>query len=231
MEIIDFGTSNYEEILEKQRSLFDKLVINKKEGKKGKEFLLTGDHNPVITIGRRGKEDNILLPIHQLQQKGIEVFQIERGGDVTYHNPGQLIMYPVLDLERHKLGVKDYVNLLEELVIRLLENYDITGERIDGKTGVWIGKGSRNERKICAIGVKCSRFCTMHGLALNVNNDLEGFNMINPCGFTDKGVTSIFQEIELQKLNGENPNNNGVGLNFEEVKTQAIKTFLNLLTP
>lgn len=125
----------------------------------------------------------------------MDCYHVERGGDVTYHGPGQLVAYPILDLERHHLGVKDYVGLIEEAVIQTIALYGIRGERVDGASGVWIGAKTSDERKICALGVKCSRFCTMHGLALNVNTSLDGFSIINPCGFVDRGVTSMAREI------------------------------------
>ena len=113
---------------------------------------------------------------------------------MTLHAPGQLVVYPIISLRRHRLGVKDYVRLLEECVIRTIADFGVKGERVEGASGVWIGKGTPGERKICALGIKCSRFVTMHGLALNVCNDLELFRLINPCGFIDKGVTSLSQE-------------------------------------
>ena len=196
MEIKDFGLKDYKEILEWQVNLFNDLVATKKNKvDKKSEYILIGEHYPVITLGRRAKESNLLFPELYLNEKGIYVYHIGRGGDVTYHCPGQLISYPIIDLESHNLGVKDYVNLLEESVIKLLSEYGINGERVEGATGVWLGKGSSLERKICAIGIKCSHFCTMHGLALNVNADLSGFSLINPCGFIDKGVTSIEKEL------------------------------------
>lgn len=207
MKILDFGISDYESILSLQTKLFESLKNDKINNKKGKEIILIGEHEPVITLGRRAKEENLLVSESFLKSQGIKVYHIGRGGDVTYHCPGQMIVYPVLDLERHQIGVKDYVNLMEEAIIILLKKYNIIGERIEGATGVWIGKGSDQERKICAMGIKCSRFCTMHGLALNVNSDLSGFSMINPCGFQDKGVTSIKketgQEIEIKKIKEE----------------------------
>ncbi len=136
----------------------------------------------------------MLVSEDALAAKGIEFVRIERGGDITFHGPGQLVAYPIIDLQRHHLGVKDYVNMLEEAVIRTIAHYGITGERVEGATGVWIDKGLPGERKICAIGVKCTRFVTMHGLALNINTDLHYFGAINPCGFIDKGVTSVRQE-------------------------------------
>lgn len=205
LEIIDFGVSEYAETLSLQLNLFNELVEAKKsKGNDGKEYILIGEHFPVYTLGRRGNITNFLISEESLKRKGIDVFKIERGGDVTYHAQGQLIVYPILDLERHRLGVKDYVNLLEESVIRLLKQYDVEAERVEGATGVWIDKEKPTERKICAIGIKCSRFCTMHGLALNINTDLSGFSYINPCGFIDKGVTSLKKErsqtFDMQKI-------------------------------
>lgn len=196
LTIIDEGLKDYGEMLEKQRSLFSDMVANKKSGMPiESEFLFLVEHNPVVTLGKHAKESNLLLPEKILLKQGVSVFHIERGGDVTYHGPGQLVAYPLIDLEAHRLGVKDYVNLLEEVVIRTISDFGIKGERVAGASGVWIGSGTPSERKICALGVKCSRFVTMHGLALNVNTDLNGFRLINPCGFIDKGVTSMAREL------------------------------------
>lgn len=196
LTIIDEGLKDYGEMLEKQRSLFSDMVANKKSGMPiESEFLFLVEHNPVVTLGKHAKESNLLLPEEILLKQGVSVFHIERGGDVTYHGPGQLVAYPLIDLEAHRLGVKDYVNLLEEVVIRTISDFGIKGERVAGASGVWIGVGTPSERKICALGVKCSRFVTMHGLALNVNTDLNGFRLINPCGFIDKGVTSMAREL------------------------------------
>lgn len=213
----DLGLIPYGEAWALQKRLFENLVASKRLGNgNGREYLLFAEHLPVVTLGRRAKENNLLFPEEIMKQKGVDVQKIERGGDVTYHGPEQLVVYPILDLDRHKLGVKDYVNLLEESVIRLLDRYGIAGERVEGATGVWIGKNTTAERKICAIGIKCSRFCTMHGLALNVNTDLRGFSLINPCGFTDKGVTSIEKEL-------------GERVDLAKVKNQFSEIFLSLI--
>ena len=217
-EIIDFGVSDYEDTLALQTDIFEELKRQKSTGEEEKEYILIGEHHPVITLGRRAKSENLLASDSFLQTKGIKVFRIGRGGDITYHSPGQLIMYPILDLEKHSLGVKDFVHIMEETVIRLLNKYGIKGERVDGATGVWIGKGGSQERKICAMGIKCSRFCTMHGLALNVNTDLTGFNMINPCGFQDKGVTSLKKEL-------------GKEIEMEKIKEEILNIFLGLIFP
>lgn len=194
--VVDEGVKEYGIMLEKQRALFNEMVHSKKSGQAiEEELLILVVHPSVITLGRHAESTNILMPVASLLERGIEVFRIERGGDVTYHGPGQLVVYPLIDLEKHQLGVKDYVALLEETVISTISEYGIHGQRIVGASGVWIDAGTLYERKICAIGVKCSRFITMHGFALNVNTDLSGFETINPCGFKDRGVTSVATEI------------------------------------
>lgn len=193
--ILDEGIKDYGEMLAKQRGIFSVMVEKKKLGLPiEEEYIFLVQHNPVVTLGKHAKENNVLFSEEMLHERGVEVFHIERGGDVTYHGPGQLVAYPIIDLEIHHLGVKDYVNLLEETVIRTIAEFGVKGERVPGASGVWIDAGTPFERKICALGVKCSRFITMHGLALNVNTDLSGFSLINPCGFTDKGVTSLARE-------------------------------------
>ncbi len=174
-------------------------------------------HNPVYTLGRHADKANILASPESLRKEGIDVIPIERGGDVTFHGPGQLVAYPIIDMEKHRLGVKAYVDLIEESVIRTIADYGIVGKRVEGATGVWIDKGQPSERKICAIGVKCSKYVTMHGLALNVNTDLSYFNAINPCGFTDKGVTSMQMELRCK-------------LDFDEVAEAWASKFISLLT-
>ena len=196
LNIIDEGVRPYSIMLSKQRRLFKQMVDLKKGGMPvEEEYILMVEHPSVITLGRHAKETNVLFDEEELSRRGVELYHIERGGDVTYHGPGQLIAYPLIDLEYHCLGVKDYVELLEEVVIRTIADFGIVGERVAGASGVWIESGTIRERKICALGVKCSRFITMHGLALNVNTDLEGFDLINPCGFIDKGVTSMASEL------------------------------------
>lgn len=224
IEVIDFGLRDYKDVLTMQQNLFEQLVNEKITNKKGKEYLLIGEHFPVITLGRRANEKNILISEEILKNNGIDIYHIGRGGDVTYHCPGQLIVYPILDLTRHRLGVKDYVDFLEETVIRLIKRYKIKGEKVEGATGVWIEKGAKEERKICAIGIKCSHFCTMHGLALNVTSDLSGFSFINPCGFHDKGVTSMERETSITFEEGKE-------LDMKKIKKEFTEIFLNLITP
>lgn len=193
-----FRNAPYREILEIQEREFQKRVNLRKSGQAlPEDLLLITEHLPVYTLGKHGKETNMLVPDQYLDQNGIDFVKINRGGDITYHGPGQLTVYPIIDLQRYRLGVKEYVNLLEETVIRTLSSYGIKGERVEGATGVWIDVSTPKERKISAIGIKCSRFVTMHGLSLNVGSDLSGFSRINPCGFIDKGVTSL--SIECQR--------------------------------
>ena len=217
LHIIDEGTKAYSEMLLKQRNTFNQMVSRKKAGLPiEEEHILLVEHPSVITLGRHAKEANVLLNEAELARRGVQLFHIERGGDVTYHGPGQLVAYPLLDLEHHHLGVKDYVGLLEEAVIRTLADFGINGGRVAGASGVWLGSGSGHERKICALGVKCSRFITMHGLALNVTTDLNGFRLINPCGFIDKGVTSMAAEL-------------GYAPDIDEVKSSLARHFKTLL--
>ncbi|MDE6409795.1 MAG: lipoyl(octanoyl) transferase LipB [Muribaculaceae bacterium] len=199
MNVIDFGISPYRIEWTRQKEIQQALIEKKRAKDTGfNESVLVGEHLPVYTLGFHGKASNMLLNEEELSKRGCELVRIERGGDITFHGPGQLILYPIIDLEIHSLGVKKYISILEESVIILLKDYGIKGERIEGATGVWLDKGRNNERKICAIGVKISRGVTMHGLALNVNTDLQAFSAINPCGFVDKGVTSIQKELQKE---------------------------------
>ena len=145
-------------------------------------------------MGRNGKAHNLLINNDFLERINACYYQVDRGGDITYHGPGQLVCYPLLDLERLHYGLKHYIFTLEEVVIKTLRHFDMEAERLAGATGGWIDAGKPTARKICAIGVRASHFVTMHGFALNVNTDLNYYRYINPCGFTDKGVTSLQQE-------------------------------------
>lgn len=153
------------------------------------------EHPHVYTLGRSGKENNMLLGEEQLKTIGATLYHIDRGGDITYHGPGQLVCYPILNLEEFGLGLKEYVHLLEEAVIRVCASYGVVAGRLEKATGVWLEGDTSRARKICAIGVRSSHYVTMHGLALNVNTDLRYFSYIHPCGFIDKGVTSLQQEL------------------------------------
>jgi len=159
-------------------------------------YLLFCEHPPVYTIGKSGSMDNLLLTGPELNQKGIEFFKINRGGDITHHGPGQLVMYPILDLEEFFTDIHKYLRFLEEAVIRTLAEYKVIAGRYEGYTGVWIEpENEKKARKICAMGIRCTRWITMHGIAFNINNDLNYFNHIVPCGIDDKAVTSLEKEI------------------------------------
>jgi len=194
----DLGTKPYRQTWEEQIRLMELIKAKKLQGMEPENFLLFVEHPHVYTLGKSGLEANMLISAIQLQAKQAEFVKVDRGGDITYHGPGQLVVYPILDLESFKLGVKDYVDRLEEVVIRTIAEFGIRGERLAGATGVWLDAHLPTARKICAIGIKCSRFVTMHGFALNVNTDLNYFNYINPCGFVDKGVTSIAKELDRE---------------------------------
>lgn len=158
--------------------------------------LLLTEHYPVYTLGKSGKEEHILLPPGEVKEKGIEYFKINRGGDITFHGPGQLVGYPILDLEKFETDIGKYLRKLEEVVIRTIAHFGLKGDRSKGETGVWLDPDKPGkERKICAYGIRCSRWITMHGWALNVNTDLNYFNYIVPCGIQNKQVTSIKKEL------------------------------------
>lgn len=194
-ELIDLGVAGYMPVWKQQEELHNGIIAAKLRGEDTKNYLLFVEHNHVYTLGKSGNEANMLINAIQLQAAHAEFVKVNRGGDITYHGPGQLVVYPIVDMANFGVGVKDYVDRLEEVVIRTVGEYGITGERLEGATGVWLDAHTSQARKICAIGIKCSRYVTMHGFALNVNTDLKYFNYINPCGFVDKGVTSIAKEV------------------------------------
>ncbi len=193
IEIADWGLVPYREAWERQTEAFDTLVAAKQSGAPYVNRIVLCEHPPVYTLGRSGKQSNMLLTEEQLRRTGAALYHIDRGGDITFHGPGQLVCYPIINLEDFSLGLRDYIHLLEEAVIRLCAAYGIAAGRMEKATGVWVDGGAL--RKICAIGVRSSHFVTMHGLALNVNTDLRYFGSINPCGFVDKGVTSMENEL------------------------------------
>lgn len=204
MEVLyeDLGLMGYAECWALQRSLFDRMLAAKAgRAAAGGEvpseqagWLLLVEHPAVYTLGKSGREANLLVGEERLRAIGADLFRIDRGGDITFHGPGQIVGYPILDLERLGIGLRDYIDRLEEAVICLAADYGIEAGRIAGASGVWIEPDSVRARKLCAIGVRSSRFVTMHGFALNVNTDLRYFDYINPCGFTDRGATSIRRE-------------------------------------
>lgn len=192
----DMGQIAYSDALEYQTAAFEALLDAKMRGVNEPNQLFFCEHQPVITIGKSGKESNLLIPEAALFERGVSFYHISRGGDITYHGPGQITGYPVFDLESWNIGLKEYIHRLEQTIIDFMAIYGLKGERLDGATGVWLDPlVPGRARKICAIGVKSSRFVTMHGFALNINTDLSYFSLINPCGFTDKGVTSLAMEL------------------------------------
>jgi len=203
MKVIDWGLIPYSQAYEQQKELFTIALQNKAESNTVENKLILCEHPPVITMGKNGLSANLLFSEKTLKEKNVELYQVDRGGDITYHGPGQLVGYPIFDLESFHIGLKEYIHRMEEVIIRTVALLGIKAERLDGATGVWIDTGIAGKaRKIAAIGVRSSRYITMHGFALNVNTDLSYFRLINPCGFTDKGVTSIEKETgHIQDMN------------------------------
>ena len=188
-----WGQVSYREAWERQTALFDEIISARANCLPYVNRLVFCEHPHVYTLGKHGKEANMLLSEAQLKKIGAELFHIDRGGDITYHGPGQLVCYPILCLEDFHLGLKEYINLLEEAVIRVCRSYGIESGRVKGATGVWLASGTPDERKICAIGVRSSHFVTMHGLALNVNTDLRYFGYIHDSHIADRfSVTAGF---------------------------------------
>ncbi len=191
---IDCGLIDYDKAWKIQQELFNQSLDAAQQGET-KNYILFCEHPHVYTLGKSGNENNLLLNYIQLQAKDATFYKVDRGGDITYHGPGQIVVYPIFNLNSLDIGIKKYIYLLEQSVIDTLQEYDIATERLDGAIGIWLDVGKKTERKICAIGVKASRYITMHGLAFNINTDLTYFNHINPCGFVDKGVTSLEKEL------------------------------------
>jgi len=199
----DIGPRDYKETWDYQAEIFKELVEGKKAGQSNNKSvtgsfhgtLIFVEHPHVYTLGKSGSDNNLLLDFIQLRAKDAKFYRIDRGGDITYHGPGQVVGYPIFDLEKLKIGLKEYIFRIEETIINTIREFGLKGSRLEGGTGVWLDPEIQGKaRKICAIGVKASRYVTMHGFAFNVNTDLSYFNYINPCGFTDKGVTSLEKE-------------------------------------
>ena len=212
----DIGLIDYQEAWDFQEELFKATVDLKISNRKGStekrtsNHLLFCEHPHVYTLGKSGKASHLLLNEKELQDKNAIFYKINRGGDMTYHGPGQIVAYPILDLEQFFTDIHKYMRLLEEAVIRTISAYGLKGGRIDGMTGVWLDAGTTKERKICALGVKASRWVTMHGIGFNVNTDLDYFSNIVPCGIEDKAVTSMKKEL-------------GSALNMDEVKSILLQ--------
>lgn len=193
------GRVPYEPTWELQQRVQDRLIEAKRQTPTEAipHVLLLVEHPPVYTLGKSGDADHLLLSEEALAERGASFFHIDRGGDITYHGPGQLVGYPILDLDRFFTDLGRYLRTLEEVIIRTCAEYGVTGRRVEDRTGTWIGPDERElERKICAMGVRCSRWVTMHGFAFNLNTDLEFFRYIVPCGIADRGVTSLEQELD-----------------------------------
>ncbi|MDP2175857.1 MAG: lipoyl(octanoyl) transferase LipB [Bacteroidota bacterium] len=206
-KLLDLGLIDYQLVWNQQKMLFNQSIAQKLNNEKPANHLIVCEHAHVYTMGKSANVKNLLLNNLQLSEKKIDVYEIERGGDITYHGPGQLVVYPIFDLEQMGIGVKQFVFNIEQCLINTLAQIGIVSERIEGRIGIWLGKETPNERKIAAIGIKCSRHITMHGLAFNVNPDLTMFNFIIPCGIIDKSVTSIEKEfgrsidaLEIKKI-------------------------------
>ncbi len=208
IQYIDWGLIDYKEAWEKQKILFDELIqlkshFEKPQKESGMQRFIVCEHPHVYTLGKNGQANNMLINNEFLQRIDASYYHIDRGGDITYHGPGQIVGYPILDLEQLHLSLKEYINCIEEMVILTLKDYAIKASRLQGATGIWLDASGQNPRKICAIGVRASRYITMHGFALNINTDLSYFSYINPCGFVDKGVTSLSKELQKPIDTGE----------------------------
>ncbi len=201
IEVYELGLMDYEKVLKIQTELFNKIIDqklkNRREKTKNKtnNYLLFVEHPNVYTLGKSGDINNLLLSKEDLTKKDIQFFNTNRGGDITCHGPGQIVCYPILDLDNFFSDIHKYLRFLEEVVIKTLMEFNIIGERSLKETGVWINPKLNDARKICALGVKASRWVTMHGFALNVNNDLSYFDNIIPCGINNKSVTSVSKEL------------------------------------
>ena len=218
VKILDLGQKSYASAWAYQEELFQKIIAQKRANRNQKKpqptynYLLWVEHQPVYTLGKSGDLSNLLLNQEQLKERGIAFYKTNRGGDITYHGPGQIVGYPIFDLDNFFTDIHKYLRLLEQVVIDTLSQHNIRGERSSGETGVWLEPETPSARKICALGVRASRWVTMHGFALNVNPPLSYFDHIIPCGISGKGVTSM--ENELNKT-----------ISIEAVKIQLAINF------
>lgn len=221
----DLGTIDYQKAWDYQEELLKSIVAQKVANRDREEaeklktdnYLLFCEHPPVYTLGKTGKEDHLLLDQEQLDQQGFQFYKINRGGDITYHGPGQIVGYPIMDLDNFFTDIHKYLRHLEEAIIRTLADYNIAAGRLEGATGVWLDPSQPSKaRKICAMGIRASRWVTMHGWAFNVNVDLNHFGNIVPCGIDDKAVTSLNKELDVESVD------------INEVKNRLKKHFLDL---
>lgn len=219
VKVTDLGTKDFKETWDLQEELFkgilDKKIENRRQNlnQPTPNYFLFVEHPHVYTLGKSGNLENLLLNETQLKAKNASFYKINRGGDITYHGPGQIVGYPILDLDNFFTDIHKYLRLLEEVIILTLAEYGLSAERSKGETGVWLGVGTPFARKICAMGVRASRWVTMHGFALNVNADLGYFDNIIPCGIKGKAVTSLNVELGLPQVNES------------EVKEKLLKHF------
>ncbi len=222
VKLLDLGHKDYKETWDYQEQLFKGIVDTKVKNRREetnldtKNYFLFVEHPHVYTLGKSGDLSNLLLNEEQLSAKGAKFYKINRGGDITYHGPGQIVGYPILDLENFFTDIHKYLRLLEEMIILTLAEYGLKASRSEGETGVWLDVGTPFARKICAMGVRASRWVTMHGFALNVNADLGYFDNIIPCGIRGKAVTSLNVELGKQTIDEE------------EIKGKLLKHFANL---
>lgn len=222
LQIEDLGLKDYKETWEYQELLFQKILKIKSENRKEEQkkdtpnFFLFVEHPHVYTLGKSGDIENLLISEEKLKSIEAKFYKINRGGDITYHGPGQIVGYPILDLENFFTDIHKYMRFLEEMIILTLAEYGLKAERSKGETGVWLEVGTPFARKICAMGVRASRWITMHGFALNVNTNLGYFDNMIPCGIKGKAVTSL--NVELGKAE----------ISMEEVKEKLLKHFLEL---
>ena len=197
----DLGVLSYEDSWIHQKTIFDNIISQKiknrtlKKKNKTDNYLLIVEHKPIFTIGKSGDTSNLLLDTKQLKSKNIQFKKINRGGDITFHGSGQVVGYPILDLDNFFTDIGQYLRTLEEVIISAIGFFGLKGYRINGETGVWVKDKLNSDKKICAFGIKASRWVTMHGFALNVNTDLKYFDYIVPCGISDKGVTSLEETL------------------------------------
>lgn len=207
IQLIELGLIDFKEAWDYQEKLFAEIIAIKLNNRNNLEqipvpnYLIFCEHPPVYTLGKSGSEDHLLINNDQLDSMGARFYKINRGGDITHHGPGQLVVYPLLDLENFFTDIHLYLRKLEEVVIQLLHQYNVESGRYAGFTGVWIDANTEKARKICAMGVKCSRWVTMHGIALNVSNELSYFKHIVPCGIENKSVTTLMNELSGADVN------------------------------
>ena len=219
--LIDWGLKDYTEAWEEQERLFQAIIDQKTENRRVESpsptpnYLIFVEHPHVLTLGKSGVMEHLLMSEEFLKQKHISFYKVNRGGDITYHGLGQVVGYPILDLDNFFPDIHRYLRSLEEVIILTLADYGLKGERSQGETGVWLDVGTPKARKICAMGVRASRWVTMHGFALNVNTDLNYFNYIVPCGIADKAVASLKTEL-------------GREVPLEEVKQHITRHFLEV---